>query len=96
MENDYLGIDANLVTISQDTQTIALAAHETKDVEFHVMTKQVGTLGLFATQRCDGDDCYGHGMWPNDAALDAISIVAPPPREPAPRTADATTPAASK
>src|SRR5262249_11743111 len=78
----FQGIAEDAVQIDETPgATIALAPHQSRDVVFHVHTKATGTLGLFATARCSGDDCYGDskGGPPrtevDDAALDAIDIL---------------------
>jgi hypothetical protein len=75
LANGYLGIGDDHVAIENSAQDIALAAHETKRVVFHVSASAAGTLGLFATARCDDEACYqGAARRINDAALDAIDI----------------------
>jgi hypothetical protein len=76
---EYKGISADAVTIDDNKDsTIALGPHESKVVTFHVHTKAIGTLGLFASARCndDGEDCYTkHGNQVDDSVLDAIDIL---------------------
>jgi hypothetical protein len=89
LAGEWLGIAGEQVTIDDDNQKFALAAHETKDVVFHVHTTATGTLGLFASLQCSGDDCYddaGRGRDAsrlNDSVLDAIDIL-PNPESPNP------------
>jgi hypothetical protein len=81
------GLAREQVTIAANPDaTFALAPHETRDVVFHVHTGETGTLGLFASVECTGDDCYGDGPSASgldDSVLDAIDIL------PAPEQADA-------
>jgi hypothetical protein len=77
----WRGIPADQVVIADSPDsTFALAARETKDVVFHVHTKATGTLGLYATVRCNGDDCDDHNAKGDasaldDSVLDAIDIL---------------------
>lgn len=66
------------------TQSVALKAHETKDVVFHVKTSETGTLGLYASMACSGDHCYVDNANGNDyrivedladSVLDGVDIM---------------------
>jgi len=83
LANAYLGIDPDQTTVANPNQDVALNGHETKEVVFHVTARTTGTLGLFATVRCDAEDCYHYAAAQglNDGAIDAVDIVpadAPP------------------
>jgi hypothetical protein len=89
LSGQWRGLAPEQVTIDHNPDaTFALAAHETKDVVFHVHTTANGTLGLVASAQCTGDDCYGdEGATKatfrlNDSLLDAIDILPAPDGDP--------------
>jgi hypothetical protein len=96
----WRGLASDQVTIDDSPDaTFALGAHETRDVVFHVHTTVSGTLGLFASVECTGDDCYSEkpgfsaGAL-NDSVLDAIDIMPAPEGDAAKPAVAAAAPAA--
>jgi hypothetical protein len=84
LTGEYHGIPAEQVLVDDNPDaTFAMKPHETKDLVFHVHTDATGTLGLFATVACTGDDCWSEGKKEsasrlNDSMLDAIDVIAAP------------------
>jgi len=76
LSGEYKGVAPEQVEITGDDDNIALKAHETKTVIFHVKSNVGGTLGLYATARCAADNCYEikNASDLNDGALDAVDI----------------------
>ena len=75
--NEYLGLgpdDASVLGAGE--QTVAVGAHETARVIFHVRARGNGVLGLYARTRCDTEACYANNMARSlsDVALDAVDI----------------------
>ncbi len=79
LRGTWLGIKPDDVVIDDNPDaTFALKPHETKDVVFHVHTSATGTLGLFASVNCAGEDCWNgaeSARQLDDSVLDAIDIV---------------------
>jgi hypothetical protein len=82
IHEDYLGLDFEQVSLASESASLALGPRETKQVEFRLTAKQVGTLGLYASISCDECD-YDARL--HDGNLEAIEI-APAPA-PAPEAA---------
>jgi hypothetical protein len=81
LQGKYNGIEAEAVEIigqQDDAAQVSLKGREIKDVVFHVKAHKTGTLGLFATARCENDGCYSDkkARLLNDNALDAMDIEA--------------------
>jgi hypothetical protein len=83
LEGHYAGLPEDAATVDDNpNSTIAMKAHETRDVVFHVHATAAGTLGLYATARCDSDACATHHVDEKltDGSLGAIDILPSQPR----------------
>jgi hypothetical protein len=70
----YQGLADSMVTITGETK-VDLAPHQSRTVEFQVTATAAGTLGLFATTRCEACG-YTEDRMIDAVALDAVDITA--------------------
>jgi hypothetical protein len=73
--SDYLGLDFEQVSLAKESESVALAPRETKQVEFRLTAKRAGILGMYASIHCDECD-YDARLY--DGNLEAIEIVEAP------------------
>lgn len=74
LTNDtYKGIASESVAIDEESIKIDLGAKESKSVTFHVSASVAGTLGLYATSSCEGDEDVCRKIV--DAQVEAVDIV---------------------
>ncbi len=90
LQGEYKGIEAEEVEIYGAPATTTTAWRFSfkghaglKDIVFHVTAHKTGTLGLFATARCDTEACYkdNKARLLSDNALDAMDIEAADPKD---------------
>jgi Transglutaminase family, C-terminal ig like domain len=76
LSGNYLGIAyGGDVEVEPAKLAVALAPHETKQVEFRVTAKRTGVLGVYAETRCEQECEYDERL--SDGALEAIDVGTP-------------------
>lgn len=74
LQGDYLGLKEDQVAIADSTLTIGLKPRETRTIEFRVLAKARGTLGLYAQTTCETDTEWQACQEVSDGQLDAIDV----------------------
>jgi hypothetical protein len=76
LSGEYRGITyGGDVAIEPARLAVALAPHETKQVEFRVTARRTGVLGVYAETRCEQECEYDERL--SDGALEAIAVGTP-------------------